>query len=407
MYVVMKMKIIARKQYLNELLSLKNKPDIKVVTGVRRAGKSMLLNEYIKEIQKIEKDANIIRVDFNRMMFDDIKDYKKLHAYIIERHAPSVNNYVFIDEVQMCNKFELVINDLYESKDFDIYITGSNAFLLSSDLATLFTGRYFEIEVFPFSFSEYCDYYGYQNINDAFDKYTLEGGFAGSYLYESDKQKSDYIANVLDVVVLKDIMKRNGVHDKIAMENIVAFLLDNISNLTTPSKITNKLNDDGISIDHKTVGNYISYLCEGYIFYKIKRFDIRGNGYLKTNEKYYLVDQGFRFAKLGKRYFDYGRLYENIVALELLRRGFDIYVGKLYQKEVDFVAIKGSEKLYIQVADNISREETLERELTPLRQINDSYPKILIANTRHDVYDIGGIKVFDLARWLFNGAKQT
>ncbi len=362
----------------------------------------MLLNEYIKVIQSVEKDANIIRVDFNRIMFDDIKEYKKLHAYINERHVPKVNNYVFIDEVQMCDKFELAVNDLYESKEFDIYITGSNAFLLSSDLATLFTGRYFEIEVFPFSFSEYCEYYDYNNINDAFDKYTIEGGFAGSYLYDSDKQKLDYIANILDVVVLKDIMKKNGVTDKVAMENIVAFLLDNISNLTTPSKITNKLNEDGISIDHKTVRNYISYLCEGFVFYKIKRFDIRGNGYLKTNEKYYIVDQGFRYAKLGKRYFDYGRLYENIVALELLRRGYDLYVGKLYQKEIDFVAIRGSEKIYIQVSDNITREETLERELTPLRQINDAYPKILIANTRHDVYDICGIKVFDIARWLIH-----
>lgn len=394
------MKIIERKQYLNELLSLKNKPDIKIITGVRRAGKSMLLSEYIRVLKSIEEDANIILVDFNRITFDEIKEYKKLNNYIRERHLPNVNNYVFIDEVQMCDKFEIAVNDLYESKEFDIYITGSNAFLLSSDLATLFTGRYFEIEVLPFSFSEYCEYHGYNNINDAFDKYTIEGGFAGSYLYDMDKQKFDYIANVLDVVILKDIMKKNNVTDKIAMENIVAFLLDNISNLTTPSKITNRLNEDGIAIDHKTVGNYISYLCEGFVFYKIKRFDIRGNGYLKTNEKYYLVDQGFRFAKLGKRYFDYGRLYENIVALELIRRGFDFYVGKLYQKEIDFVAIRGTEKLYIQVSDNISREETLERELTPLRQIKDAYPKILIANTRHDEYDIGGIRVFDIARWL-------
>jgi len=396
------MKIIERKKYLNELLSLKNKPDIKIITGVRRAGKSMLLSEYIKVIKSIEEDANIILVDFNRIIFDEIKEYKKLNNYIRERHLPNVNNYVFIDEVQMCDKFELAVNDLYESQKFDIYITGSNAFLLSSDLATLFTGRYFEIEVLPFSFSEYCEYYGYRDINDAFDKYTTEGGFAGSYLYDTDKQKSNYIANVLDVVILKDIMKRNRVTDKVAMVNIVEFLLDNISNLTTPSKITNRLNEDGIAIDHKTVGNYIASLCEGFVFYKIKRFDIRGNGYLKTNEKYYLVDQGFRFAKLGKRYFDYGRLYENIVALELIRRGFDIYVGKLYQKEIDFVAIRGTEKLYIQVADNISREETLERELTPLRKIKDAYPKILIANTRHDDYDIGGIRVFDIARWLIH-----
>ncbi|MDY0276845.1 MAG: ATP-binding protein [Acholeplasma sp.] len=396
------MKIIERKTYLNELLSLKNKPDIKIITGVRRSGKSMLLSEFIKVLKRDELNANIIHVDFDRIQFDHLKDYKKLNEYIWSQFDEHKINYVLIDEVQMCQSFELAVNDLYESRKFDIYITGSNAFLLSSDLATLFTGRYFEIKVLPFSFLEYIDYYEYDNIDQAFLEYTLEGGLSGSYLYDLEKQKYDYIANVLDVVILKDIMQRNGVSDKIAMENIVSFLLDNISNLTTPTKITNILNNDGISIDHKTVRNYISYLCEGFVFYKVKRFDIRGNGYLKTNEKYYLVDQGFRFAKLGKRYFDYGRIYENIVALELIRRGYDIYVGKLYEKEIDFVATKGSEKIYIQVSDDISRTETLERELTPLKQIADSYPKMVIANTKHDDYDIGGIKVYDIARWLYN-----
>ena len=272
----MKMKIIERKEYLNELISLKSKPDIKIITGVRRAGKSMLLSEYIKILKRTEEDANIILVDFNRIVFDEIKEYKKLNAHIRERFIPNVNNYVFIDEVQMCEKFELAVNDLYESKEFDIYITGSNAFLLSSDLATFFTGRYFEIEVLPFSFSEYCEYYGCNNISDAFDKYTIEGGFAGSYLYDTEKQKSDYIANILDVVILKDIMKRNGVTDKVAIENIVAFLLDNISNLTTPSKITNSLKDGGIAIDHKTVGNYSHIYVKGLFFTKSRGLIFEG-----------------------------------------------------------------------------------------------------------------------------------
>ena len=396
------MKIINRTQYLEELKSLKNKPDIKIITGVRRAGKSMLLSEYIKLIIHEEPKANIIRVDFNKIEFDELKNYKELNQYIRSKYISNVDNYVFVDEVQMCEKFELAINDLYESKEFDIYITGSNAFLLSSDLATLFTGRYFEIEVYPFSFKEFCKYYDEYNIDTAFEKYALEGGFSGSYLYESDKQKKEYIKNILDVVVLKDIMKKNGVTDHIAMENILSFMLDNISNLTTPNKITNKLCEDGISIDHKTVGNYIKYLCDGYIFHKIKRFDIRGNGYLQTNEKYYVVDQGFRVAKLGTRYLDYGRIYENIVANELLRRGYDIYVGKLYQKEIDFVAIRDNEKLFIQVSDDISRKETLDRELSSLMQIKEAYPKILIANTKHSSYDIGGIKIYDIARWLLN-----
>lgn len=394
------MKIIKRERYLNELLSYKNKPEIKIITGVRRSGKSMLLNEYIKILQDDEKDANIIRVNFSRIEFDSIKEYKKLNDYIWTNYKRDVKNYVFIDEVQLCDKFEIAINDIYESRAFDIYITGSNAFLLSSDLVTLFTGRYFEIQVLPFSFKEFLQYYEYSNIDEAFDKYTLEGGFSGSYLYDLENQKYSYIANVLDVVILKDIMIKNSVSDKVAMENIVMFLLDNISNITSPYRIANTLKNDGVSIDHKTVGNYLSYLIEGFVFYKIKRFDIRGNNYLKTHEKYYLVDHGFRFAKLGKRYFDYGRLYENIVAIELLRRGYDLYVGKLYEKEIDFVAMKGSEKLYIQVADNIAQDETRERELQALRKIKDFYPRVLIANTGHDYYDVDGIKIYDIARWL-------
>ena len=397
------MKIIKRNDYLQKLLSYKDKPDIKVITGVRRSGKSMLLNEYIKIIETEPGNINIIRIDYNRIEFDDIKEYRKLNTYIWDKYKEGFKNYLFIDEVQMCEKFEVAVNDVYESKKFDIYITGSNAFLLSSDLATLFTGRHFEIKVLPFSFSEYLDYFEYKNIDEAFEKYTLEGGFAGSYLYELDEQKTEYIANVLDVVILKDIMKKNNVTDQLAMENIVSFLLDNIANITSPYGITRNLVSDGVAIDHKTVGNYLKYLCEGFAFYKIKRFDIKGSGYLKTNEKYYLVDHSFRFAKLGKRYFDYGRLYENIVAIELIRRGYSLYVGKLYEKEIDFVAMKGSEKIYIQVADNITRDETLQRELNPLRQIKDFYPKILIANTRHDDYDIDGIKVFDIARWLLLG----
>ena len=212
----------------------------------------------------------------------------------------------------------------------------------------------------------------------------------------------EYIENVLNVVVLKDIMKKNGVTDIVAMDNILSFLLDNISNMTTTNKIAIKLNEDGISIDRKTVSNYISYLIDGYVFHKIKRFDIKGNGYLQTNEKYYVIDQGFRIAKLGTRYFDFGRLYENIVANELLRRGYELYVGKLYEKEIDFVAIKNNEKIFIQVSDNIDNPNTLERELTPLRQIKESYSKIVLANTKHFTYDIGGIKIVDIAKWLLD-----
>ena len=397
------MKIINRQDYIQKLIALKNKPDIKIITGVRRSGKSMLLTEFSKYIITMESNANIIRINFNLLEFDDLKDYKKLNLYIRNRYIEGVNNYVFIDEVQMCPKFELAINDLYETQNFDIYITGSNAFLLSSDLATLFTGRYFELEVFPFSFKEFCEYYNLYDDKNALEKYVKQGGFAGSYLYENEEDKLKYISNVLNVVVLKDIMKKNNVTDVIAMDNILSFLLDNVSNLTTTNKISNRLNSVGVSIDHKTVGNYISYLCSGYVFHKIKRYDIRGSLYLQTNEKYYAIDHSFRLAKLGTRYFDFGRIYENIVAIELLRRGYEVYVGKLYQKEIDFVAIKENEKIYIQVADNIDNLETLERELTPLKSIRENYPKMVIANTKHFEYDNAGIRIIDLSEWLLKG----
>ena len=400
------MKKIKRLNYLEQLILLQNTPDIKIITGVRRSGKSMLLEEYINYIKENDSNANIIYINFHKIEFDEIKDYKKLNKYIKECFIIDKNNYLFIDEVQLCNQFEIAINDLYESREYDIYLTGSNAFLLSSDLATLFTGRYIEVKVYPFSFSEYVDYYNLSsNIFCAFDKYVIEGGFAGSYLYKLDSQKVSYINNVIDVVILKDIMKKNNVSNEQAMQNLSEYLMDNIGNLTSQRNISDVLNRNGISIDHKTVSNYIRYLCQGFIFYKVKRYDIKGKGYLETNEKYYLVDSGARFAKLGKRNLDYGRVYENIVAMELLRRGYEIYVGKLYQKEVDFVAIKGTEKLYIQVSDNISSPDTLERELTPLNKIKDSYTKVLIANTKHDEYDIDGIKVIDIANWLYQKSK--
>lgn len=400
------MKKIKRLNYLEQLILLQNTPDIKIITGVRKSGKSMLLEDYIEYIKENDSNANIIYINFHKIEYEEIKDYKKLNSYIKKCFVACKNNYLFIDEVQLCNQFEIAINDLYESKEYDIYLTGSNAFLLSSDLATLFTGRYFEIKVYPFSFSEYVEYYNLSsNIFSAFDNYVIEGGFAGSYLYKLDSQKIAYINNVIDVVILKDIMKKNNVSNEQAMQNLTELLMDNIGNLTSQRNISDILNRNGISIDHKTVSAYIRYLCLGFIFYKVKRYDIKGKGYLETNEKYYLVDSSVRFAKQGKRNLDYGRVYENIIAMELLRRGYEIYVGKLYQKEVDFVAMKGTEKIYIQVADNISSPNTLERELAPLKQIKDSYPKVLIANTKHDEYDIEGIKVVDIANWLYQSSK--
>ena len=396
------MKLIRRSKYMDDLYSLKNTPDIKIITGVRRCGKSFLMNMFIDELKISEPESNIVRINFNDFENNELMDYKKLHAYIMDNYKEDKINYLFIDEVQMCKNFEVTINSIHNKMIYDIYLTGSNAFLLSSDLATLFTGRYMEVEVFPFSFKEFVEYFDFNDDYNAFEKYVEYGGFPGSFIYEDACNKTNYINNVIDVVILKDIIKRNGVSDEANMNKIVSFLMDNISNLTTSNKIANYLISQGLKIDHKTVDNYLEYLCRAFVFYKVKRYDIKGQTYLQTNDKYYLVDTSARAARLGHRNLDVGRVYENIVAIELLRRGYELYVGKLYQKEIDFVAIKGNEKIYIQVSDNITAKDTLERELEPLRKIKDAYPKILIANTRFSNYDIEGIKVLDLTKWLLS-----
>ncbi|MCQ2794949.1 MAG: ATP-binding protein [Bacilli bacterium] len=396
------MKIIERETYLKELIELKGTPEIKIITGVRRSGKSFLLNQYIDYIKKTDKKNNIIFINFNKIAYDDLKDYKKLYNFIKDKYLPNKNNYLFIDEVQLCPKFEIAINDLFDSKKYDIYLTGSNAFLLSSDLATLFTGRYMEIKVFPFSFKEYLKYFGNSDVYQSFDKYVQEGGFAGSYVYSGAKRKKDYINNVIDVIVLKDIMKKNNVSNQSAMSNLVDYMFDNIGNITSLRNITRVINNNDVSVDHKTIGNYAKFLCEGFVFYKVKRYDIKGGGYLSTNEKYYTVDLGARYARLGNRYNDYGRVYENIVAIELLRRGLDIYVGTLYQKEVDFVVMDGENKTYIQVCDDISNPETFKREYSPLLSIKDAHEKVIITRTKHPPYQFRGIKIIDIADWLLH-----
>lgn len=397
------MKYIERNEYLDRLIRVKDTPDIKIITGIRRSGKSELVRAYTKWIQENDKQANIIYIDFADLIFDTLKDYKKLNSYIEEKFVPNKSNIVVIDEVQLCPKFELTVNSLYNSQKYDLYITGSNAFLLSSDLSTLFTGRYIEIPVFPFSFKEFCKYHEFNlNSPDVLNRYVEKGGLAGSYVYKDQEDQNTYIKDVYNTIIKRDLVDKYSIRDIALFDSLTDYLMDNISNLTSASKITSFFKQSNIDVNHIKIGNYIKYLCYAFMFYKIKRYDIRGKKYLETADKYYLCDLGFRYALLGTRNMDYGRAYENIVAIELLRRRYDLYVGKLYQKEIDFVAMKQNEKIYIQVSDNISSPETLERELAPLRAIKDAYPKILIANTGHEYYDIEGIKVLDLTRWLSN-----
>ena len=393
------MKIIER-DYLKDLISIIGTPDIKVITGVRRSGKSKLLEQFKEYIEKNIENYNIIYINFSLLEFEQLNEYHKLNDYIESKYIQDKNNFVLIDEVQMCNGFERTINSLHASEKYDIYVTGSNAFLLSSDLATLFTGRTFEIEIFPFSFEEYLKYYQYKDIDLAFDKFVLDGGMAGSYLYENEEKRYNYILDVYKTLIVRDINEKYNIKNNELLDNLTNFMMDNISNITSVRKITNSLNKFDNTLNHKTIGSYIQYLCNAFLFYKVKRYDIQGKRYLESLDKYYLVDQTFKYAKLGIKNMNYGRSYENIVAIELLRRGYDIYVGELYNTEIDFVAMKRNEKIYIQVSDNIEDEKTFNREVNSLLKIKDAYPKILIARTKHNNYLYEGIQIYDIAKWL-------
>ena len=395
------MKLIKRTLYLDKLNELKGTPDIKVITGIRRSGKSKLMQAFVESIKESEDDANIIFIDYAKLEFEFLKDYHKLNDFVESKRRNNVNNYLMIDEVQLCPNFEIAINSLHSSEGYDIYITGSNAFLLSTDLATLFTGRQIEIHVFPFSFREYCEYYSSKDIlQDSFDKYVLEGGLSGSYLYNNSANKEEYLKEVFNTIVTRDLIEKYNISDYRILQNMAEYLMDNISNISSPNNIANILTSNKVSISHVTTSRYINFLCNAFLFYKADRYENRKKKYLESLNKYYLVDTGIRYAILGKRNVDWGRVYENIVYIELLRRNYRVYIGKLYQKEVDFVAMKSNEKMYIQVYNNITDENTFSKETTPLLQIHDAYPKIIIARTKHDDYDYQGIKILDIANWL-------
>ncbi len=395
------MKIIER-NYLKDLIDIIGTPDIKVITGVRRSGKSKLLEMFRNYIKENIENVNIININFNLVKFDKLRDYLSLNNYVESNYIEGKRNFVLIDEVQMCKEFERTINSLHAEEKYDIYITGSNAFLLSSDLATLFTGRTYELQIYPFSFKEYLTYFKNNNIEEAFDKYVFEGGLSGSYEYDDIKKRYNYINDVYNALIVRDIKQKYNIQNIGLMDSLNEFMMDNISNLTSYRNIANQLNVNNINTNDKTIASYINYLCDAFAFYKVRRYDIQGKKYLSSIDKYYLVDHSFKFAKLGTKNINYGRLYENIVAIELLRRGYEIYVGTLYNKEIDFVAMKRNEKLYIQVSDDISYDKTLKREAQPLLQIKDAYPKIIIARTKHENYQYEGIQIYDIANWLAN-----
>lgn len=394
------MKLIERKFYLQKLIDVISVPDIKVITGIRRSGKSKLMDAFSLYVKNQSELNNVIRVKLNLKEFEKLKNSDNLYEYIQLRFIPDKNNFVFIDEVQLCNGFETVINSLYEEERFNIFLTGSNAFLLSSDLATLFGGRVFEVSLYPFSFEEYLLYYPENDIDKAFDKYMTTGGMAGSYLYEKSEDAKKYLLGIVRTTITKDVVTKFKIENENLLNLIVDFLMDNVGSKTSVRRVANTLTSTSYRTNDKTCGAYIDYLCRSFLFYPFSRYDVRGKRYLETEKKYYLADLSLRYAVIGTKNADYGHLYENVVAIELLRRGYEVYVGQLGDNEIDFVAIKEGVKTYIQVCDDVSREETLLREIKPLLFVRDAYPKMIIARTKHPESQIEGVKIVDIARWL-------
>ena len=395
------MKLIKRTRYLDELNSLMNIPDIKVITGVRRSGKSKLMDAFAEEIKNKDKKANVIHVNFNITEFESLLEYHALENYVEAHYKQNKNNYVMIDEIQMCDGFEKAINSLHAKEKYDIYVTGSNAFLQSSDLATLFVGRTYEVHILPFSFNEYLSYYPSDNIYGSLTDYLTEGGMAGSYLYATKEQKYRYInTEVLNALIVRDIVQKYKIRNEPLLHTLIDFLMDNIGNIVSIRSITNTLMSNKTKADHKTIGKYIEYLCKAFAFYKVRRYDIKGKRYLRSDDKYYLSDHGFKYARHGTKNMDYGHVLENIVAIALIRRGYELYIGVLKEKEVDFVAIKQGTKEYIQVSYDITDPNTFEREVSPLLNIKDAYPKTLIARTYQPEYQHEGIRIIDAADWL-------
>ena len=392
-----------RRKYLDDIIRTIGTEDIKVITGVRRSGKSFLLDDFKKYVIENIKEANIISFDLSSLKYEELREYHALNDYVEKHYVNNKRNFLFIDEVQMCKGFELALNSLHASRKYDIYITGSNAFLAGSDLATLFVGRTYTIEVYPFSFAEFMRYFNYQDRYEAFDKYVREGGMSGSYEYQTLEDKYGYLRETYDTLIVRDIEEKHGVKNVAVMDRLSDFLMDNASKPTSTRNITNTLISSKIEASNKTIAEYVKYLCEAYAFYKVRRYDIKGKRYLTSTDKYYLSDHAFRYAKLGTKVANFGDTYENIVAIELMRRGYEVYVGAMRNSEIDFVAIKDGEKLYIQVSYLIIERETMEREVAPLINIPGGYQKLLIAGTRQSEMQYEGIRIVDIADWLLEG----
>ncbi len=400
--------MIPRNDYLNFLIQSKDKQIIKVISGIRRCGKSTLFEIY-KEylLNNGIKQNQIISINFEDMDYEELQDYHKLYKYIKEKLLPDKMNYIFLGEIQHVQNFEKAADSLFIKKNVDLYITGSNAYFMSGELATFLSGRYIELRMLPLSFSEYC--IGNTDNIPVSEKYKLyieNSSFPYVLNYNSnEKEIHDYLSGIYNTVLLKDIVARYSISDVMMLESVTRFIFDNIGSQLSTTKIAKTMTSAGRKIDPKTVEKYLKALLDSMMIYQAKRYNIKGKQYLKTLEKYYVVDIGLRYMLLGKRSTDVGHILENVVYLELIRRGYDVYVGQSGDAEVDFVAMNSEGITYFQISASVRDEKTLERELASLKKINDNYPKYILTLDNDPVADYDGIKRINAFDWLLNKLK--
>lgn len=370
--------MVKRHQYLEKLKKLKDMQIIKVVTGFRRCGKSTLLlqfQEYLKECGVL--DPQIISINFEKLEFEHLLDYKALYSYITERLCHDKTTYIFLDEIQLVDGYQKAVDSLFVKDNVDLYITGSNAQMLSGELATLLSGRFIEIEMLPLSFAEFYELVE-GDRRDAWKRYFTNGGLPYTAYINDEEILHDYLLGIYNTVLLKDVVERKKVQDVALLKSVIRFLFDNIGNIVSSKKISDSLVSYGRKTTSVTVENYIESLSEAYVVYEANRYDVKGKQHLKSLEKYYVVDVGLRKLLLGSKNSDIGHTLENIVYLELIRRGFDVCIGKIDDLEIDFIAEKDGNKEYYQVSASVLDPATFEREITPLKKIPDNYPKYII-----------------------------
>ena len=400
--------MIERKEYLDLLKRFKDKELIKIVTGIRRCGKSTLLEMYKKYLLNNGiKEEQIISINLEDLKYNFLEDYMSLYNYINDNLKSNKKNYVFIDEVQKIADFQKAVDGLYIKKNVDLYITGSNANLLSSELSTLLSGRYIEIKMLPLSFEEYKDVYKKLNNDELYQKYISFGSMPFTTKLETEDDVSMYLSSIYNDIIIKDVMTRKKIQDETMLRSVANFAMDNIGNLVSANNIANTMISDGRDINVRTVERYLDGFTESFFLYKATRYDVKGKQYLKTGEKYYVSDLGLRYFILGRKIGDYGHILENVVYLELLRRGYDVFIGKIDEYEIDFVALNNNGRIYVQVAETLkgidkNDNKIYDRELRSLKKIDDNYEKLILTSDKIPLANEEGIKIRNVFDWLLD-----